>query len=197
MEIILHRRNTIELLKNTPSKFGVEVDLRTADNRLIINHDPFKNGISFSSWIKNYKNGTLIINVKEDGLEEEILFFLKKYKIRSFFFLDQPMPSIIKTSEGGEFNCAVRVSEFESIETALNFRNKVKWVWVDMFTKLPINHNQFLELKNANFKLCLVSPELQIKNKLKIGEVKNIIFNERISFDAVCTKFPEQWIKSL
>ena len=42
MLIIQHRRNSIKLLKNTDIRFGVEIDIRSWKDKLIINHDPFK-----------------------------------------------------------------------------------------------------------------------------------------------------------
>lgn len=193
MEIISHRRNTVESLLSTDKNLGIEVDVRSWEKEIIINHDPFKGGILFSDWIKYYDHGTLIINVKEDGMEKEILTILRKNKVKSYFFLDQSFPSLIKCSNEYELNCAVRVSEYESVETALNLANKVNWIWVDLFTKFPINKKKYEHLKNANFKLCLVSPELQINNKLQIKDVRNIIEKEKIFFDAVCTKFPQEW----
>ena len=193
MEIIQHRRNTINSLKSTPYKFGVEVDIRTYNSDLIMSHDPYIKGEKFSNWISHFNHGTLIINVKEEGLEDEILFFLKKFNIKSYFFLDQSFPFLLKTSSLGNKNCAVRVSEYESIETALNLKDKISWAWVDMFCEFPISYNDFIALKSANFKLCLVSPELQSNNKLKINEVKNIILEKNIIFDAVCTKYPNNW----
>ena len=92
MEIIFHRRNTVEQLISTPDNYGVEIDLRTYDKKLIINHDPFKKGIKFSKWLSFYKHGTLILNIKEEGIEEEVLFYLDKFQIETYFFLDQSLP---------------------------------------------------------------------------------------------------------
>ena len=194
MEIIYHRRNSIELLNSSPKNFGVEVDIRSLGKELIISHDPYKNGPFFSDWIRNYQHGTLVINLKEEGLEEKVLYFLNKYGIKSYFFLDQLMPSIINTSNMGEFNCAVRVSDYESIKTAINIKDKVKWVWVDMFEKFPLSYKDYIDLKKNNFKVCLVSPELQSSNKLHIRDLKNILKKEDIIPDAICTKYPEKWI---
>ena len=85
-EIILHRRNTNNLLSETDLKYGAEIDLRSFEKEIILNHDPFKNGEVFENWIKNYKHGTLIINIKDDGIEDKVNFFLKKYAIKSYFF---------------------------------------------------------------------------------------------------------------
>ncbi len=194
MEIICHRRNTLNQLNSTPYNFGVEVDIRSNGEKLIIHHDPFKKGVEFSKWISKYNHGTLIVNIKEEGLEDKILFYLNKYQIKSFFFLDQSLPFIIKMSNNGFSNSAVRVSNYESIETALNFKNKVKWIWVDIFEKFPLDFENYNNLKSANFKLCLVSPELHQSNTLSIDNLKNSLNKQKILFDAVCTKLPEKWI---
>ena len=147
----------------------------------------FKLDKTLQTWYSNSE-------FKEDGLEEKVLVYLNKYNIKSYFFLDQSMPSLIKTSTKGNPNCAVRVSEYESIETALNLKGRVNWIWVDIFTKFPLNKVSYLKLRNANFKICLVSQELQNSNQLQINDLKNYLENEKILFDAVCTKFPENWI---
>ena len=54
MIIVQHRRNTINLLKETPVKYGVEVDIRSYGDKLIIHHDPFINTVNFEDWIKEY-----------------------------------------------------------------------------------------------------------------------------------------------
>ena len=87
MHKILHRVNTKADLENTPSQYGVEVDIRSYGKDLIIHHDPFEKGEFFESWIKSYHHGTLILNVKEEGLEERLLKLMKFYSIENFFFL--------------------------------------------------------------------------------------------------------------
>ena len=46
MKLISHRRNTIQDLNVTPKKYGVEVDIRSCGEQLIIHHDPFVAGES-------------------------------------------------------------------------------------------------------------------------------------------------------
>ncbi len=41
MKLISHRRNTIDELKATPKEYGVEVDIRSDNGKLVIHHDPF------------------------------------------------------------------------------------------------------------------------------------------------------------
>lgn len=190
----MHRINTIKDLEHSPKEFGVEVDIRSYKEKLILQHDPFLKGEYFEDWIKYYKHGTLILNIKEEGLETKILDLLKIYNINSFFFLDQTFPLIIKTLNNGEDRIALRVSEFESIETALKFKNKVQWIWIDMFSKFPLSKYEYKKLKDAKFKICLVSPELQKLNYQIISDLKSYLKDEDILFDAVCTKKPELWL---
>ena len=57
----------------------------------------------------------------------------------------------------GEKNIALRFSEFESIDSLIKMKGKVKWVWIDCFTKLPLTYLNYKQLKGLDYKLCLVS----------------------------------------
>lgn len=194
MHTILHRINTIELLKKTPSNFGVEIDIRSNGKSLILHHDPFEQGELLEDWIRSYHHGTLILNVKEEGLESSVLKLMNQYKIKDFFFLDQSFPFLRKTAVMGESRCAVRVSEYENIETVLSLSGMVDWVWVDCFTSFPLDKEEANQLKNSGFKLCLVSPELQGREKRsQVVEFRRQIEQLGIKGDAVCTKYSDLW----
>jgi hypothetical protein len=194
MKLISHRRNTVSELLATDSKYGIEVDIRSKGDRLIIHHDPFVAGESFDEWIDAYRHGTLILNVKEEGLEARLIALMQSKGIADYFFLDQSFPFLVKWSKTGEHRCAVRVSEFESIETALTLAGKVDWVWVDCFTRFPLSEHDARSLKDAGFKLCLVSPELQGRDaNVEIPHLVSLLKERNIAADAVCTKRPNLW----
>jgi hypothetical protein len=198
MKLIAHRRNMLRDLIATPTKYGIEVDVRSYGAKLMIHHDPFIEGESFEDWLAAYQHGTLILNVKEEGLEARLIELMKTRGITDYFFLDQSFPFLVKWSKAGERRCAVRVSEFENIETALTLAGKVDWVWVDCFTHFPLSQQDAQKLKNADFKLCLVSPELQGRNaEIEILQLANILADRGIKPDAVCTKRPDLWEKML
>jgi len=88
-------------------------------------------------------------------------------------------------------NLAVRYSEFEAIEYALSFKNKVGWIWIDCFKNLPLNREIYNLIMKANFKICIVSPELQNHSLDKIVDFQKILADFKI--DAVCTKRPDLW----
>ena len=131
-----HRINTIKELKEIPKLYGIEVDLRdNLNGEIYISHDPFKSGENFDEFLKHYHHSFIILNIKSERIEYKVLELLKKYNIVNYFFLDSSFPMIYKLSTEGEKNSAIRFSEFESIDTILNMKGKVNWVWVDCFTK--------------------------------------------------------------
>jgi hypothetical protein len=187
MHFIAHRVNTIKNLLNTPIEYGVEVDLRDFGKKIILQHDPFKDGESFEEYLKNYNHGTMILNIKSEGIETKVLKLLRQYNVKSYFFLDCSFPMINFLSSKGERNIALRFSEFEGIDTISLMSKKIDWIWVDCFSRLPITAQNYKLLKDHKYKLCLVSPELQDQD-LKLETYKNYLQKEGIIFDAICTK---------
>jgi hypothetical protein len=197
LELIYHRCNTISKLQKVDVKYGIEVDVRSNGQHLIIHHDAFSVGELFIDWIDAYRHGTLILNVKEEGLEHRLLDLMESINFKNFFFLDQSFPFIIKYSGIGERRCAIRISEYESIDTALTLSGKVDWVWVDCFTHFGFDEISAIKIKNAGFKTCLVSPELQGRDAEKnIYDMALKIEQQNIYPDAICTKYPNIWEKT-
>jgi hypothetical protein len=194
MQIIRHRRNSLTELRETAPEFGVEIDIRSYGSELVLHHDPLVRGELFEEWLKGFQHKTLILNVKEEGLEDAALKLMEKYSIEDFYFLDQSFPFLVKTANSGERRCAVRVSEFESADTALALAGKIEWIWVDCFTRFPLDNHSAGVLRNAGFKLCLVSPELQGRDAQKhVPELRSLLEREKIYAEAVCTKEPDLW----
>ena len=194
MILVRHRRNTAEELRATPTEYGVELDLRSHGDRLIVHHDAFVDGEDFERWLDDYRHRLLILNVKEEGLEQRLIALMRERGIEDWFFLDQSFPFLIRTARAGESRCAVRVSEFESIDTALTLAGQVRWIWVDCFTRFPLDRAQAERLHAAGFARCLVSPELQGRDATtEIPALRALLAREGIVADAVCTKEPDLW----
>jgi hypothetical protein len=193
MQIVAHRVNTLDKLWVVPKEHGIEFDVREGPNkRVVVTHDPWTPGIDFSDFLEECEacpHAFYIVNIKCEGIEDRVLAGLSYHNISSFFLLDCSFPSIVRLSQGGEKRIAVRLSEFESIETVLNMDEKVEWVWIDVFTRLPVSEADCQRLHEAGFKLCLVSPELQGRPS-DIPYYKPIISH---CIDMVCTKKPRAW----
>lgn len=194
MEIVAHRRNTRRLLRETPPGHGVEVDIRSSGSRLVIHHDPYVEGEDFAAWLGDYRHGLLILNVKEEGLEKRLLGLMAEAGIENFFFLDQSFPFLVRTVRSGEARCAVRVSEYESVATALRLKGLARWVWLDSFTGALPDGGEMRQLAGAGFRICLVSPDLQGREPQdEVPRIKAYLADAGVALSAVCTKNPDLW----
>jgi hypothetical protein len=195
MKFIIHRCNRISDFKHIPVNYGVEIDIRSRGNSLIVGHDPFVHAEFLEDWLQYYSHNQLILNVKEEGLEENILKLMKKYNINNYFFLDLSVPSLVRNAKSGHKKSAVRFSEYEPIETAIFFSGLLEWIWVDSFNS---SYDHLHKLKGLNsYKFCLVSPELHGRTKKEeIMSLASKIKELGLNFDAICTKDPLVWIDS-
>ena len=197
MEILIHRVNTLQGLKTIPSKYGTEIDIRAFGSNLILNHEPSQSGDRLEDYLDEYRHGTLILNIKEAGIEDEVLRLVRKRsQIKKFFLLDVEFPYIYSASLKGERAIAVRFSEVESIETVKNFVRRVDWVWIDTNTKLPLGNTNIPVLNQ--FKKCLVCPE-RWKRPKDIVKYRKTMISFDFELDAVMTslKYSSKWLELL
>ena len=158
MEIIIHRVNTVDKLKEVDISHGAEIDIRASGRNLILNHEPYSTGESLVDFLNEYSHGTLVLNIKEAGIEDDVLDLVRQRKnIEKYFLLDVEFPYLYRASKAGEKNLAVRFSEEEPIEAANIFAGKVDWVWIDTNTELPVTPREKPVLDK--YKKCLVCPE--------------------------------------
>ena len=123
MKIIKHRINSVNQLKSC-EYFGIELDLRYHKNDIILHHDPFLIGETFEDLLKVFKLNFIVLNIKSEGIEEEVLRLVKKYKVPDYFFLDTSIPFMIKYISRGWSKFGVRFSEYEPLELALKFKKR-------------------------------------------------------------------------
>lgn len=192
MHYIAHRINTIAQLEQVPPEYGVELDLRNAGDRLVLQHDPFVTGqvTDFEEYLQHFRHGTMILNIKSERIEPRVLELLTQYEINDYFFLDSSFPMIRQLVKHGERRIAVRFSEYEPIEAALALAGQIDWVWVDCFTRMPLTPDAYRRL-TQHFKLCIVSPELQGRSVESIASFAAGM--QPYAIDAICTKRPDLW----
>lgn len=157
MEIVVHSVNTIEALALVPAEFGVEIDLRADRSRIVLHHDPFAKGEDFDRWLDRFAHGLLVLNIKEAGIEAEVLRRVRARGISRSFLLDVEFPYLYRASRAGERAIAVRYSEDEPIELVKQYRGRVDWVWIDTNTRLPLDAGAAASL--SGLQTCLVCPE--------------------------------------
>ena len=195
MIIIMHRINTIEELKKVPCKYGVEVDIREYGNRLILNHEPHSGGDELKEYLKYFKHRFIILNIKEAGIEHEVIDLVEKSGICDYFLLDVEFPFMYRASRIGNIRkIAVRYSEAEPLELAEAQRGLMDWLWVDTITKLPLTKESYKKIKDMKYRICLVSPDRWGREK-EILPTINYLKREQIIIDAVMTsrEHVEMW----
>ena len=194
MLIMAHRVNTVLHLSHIPTWFGVEIDVRWDNGFLWLGHDPGQRDQKFVDWILSFNHKFLVVNVKEEGIEDEIVGILDCSGVDSYFFLDQSFPFLIKKRELLAGKSAIRASEYESMDTVKNLANKFKWVWLDSFERIWFSEEDLRQIRMWGFNICLVSPELQGRNLYdEIIHLSPLV--DKGLFDAVCTKDCEFWAR--
>lgn len=180
---IWHRINTIEELRTIPIEDGVEIDVRSNKGVPYLSHFVNEDGVLFEDWLKHYKlKGTLVINVKEEGLETIILNLLEKYNVNNYVFLDEPFWYLLNSSRKfNNKNFAIRVSKFESVETAIKSRELSDWVWYDYFDDY-INIEDIKTLIDNGFKVIMPAPELVNSTE----NYYNLLKNNNITLWGIC-----------
>jgi len=191
IEIIIHRVNSINGLKRIKPRFGTEIDIRAWGSEIILNHEPFSSGERIEDYLDEYRHGTLILNIKEAGIEDEVLSLVRQRpQIKSYFLLDIEFPYIYRATRQGERAIAIRFSEDEPIEFAKKYVGKIDWVWIDTNTQMPVGEHN-LPILNM-FKKCLVCPE-RWGRPSDIANYKNLMSTMDFKIDAVMTS--NQYIK--
>ncbi len=192
---IRHRVNGLSEIGGLEPGWGAEIDLRASERGIYLAHDPWAPGADFDEWLAAYARlpapGTLILNVKEDGLEAAAAEHCRRHGVTDFFFLDSTLPTLVRLSSGEESSAhlAVRLSSYEPVALARAFAGRAGWLWIDCFEGEPLPAS-VVEPLRADFKLCLVSPELQRQPLESIAR-----FDALYELcDAICTKAPAAWI---
>lgn len=191
-----HRVNEIEKIKTIPAGVGAELDLRTRDRGIIMHHDPFQDGPLFSDWLAAYgkdRRAPLLLNVKEDALEESVMKICAEQGIVNYFFLDCAFPTLRRLAENGMRKAAIRVSEYENVEVARSLQGKLDWAWVDCFSGRVPPKALLQDLQEMGYRVALVSPELQAYGEEVIRRHFAALEWLRPEVDLVCTKRPDLW----
>ena len=193
MEIIIHRVNRIKDLMKLDNKFGTEVDLRCHGSKIVLNHEPNFSGDRFKDYVENYKHGTLVANIKETGIEDEVVNIIKNNKkIKNFFLLDVEIPYLFKCLKNKIKHSAIRVSHYEPLSQQINFKPIFNWFWLDSIKKLDLEKGE-VKILNKH-KVCFVCPERWSEPKL-INYYKNYFKKKKIKIHSVMTsqKYAKYW----
>ena len=197
-KIIVHRVNSCKELDSINTSYGVEVDIRAYKNKLVCSHDPLIKGESFKNWLKSYNHSFIVANIKEEGIEEEVIQLIESKNISNYFLLDVSFPFLYKLTKKDRLTnkFIYRISDYEKLCPDFVINNSIKWIWIDAFISFPEEDlNKVYELqKNHEIKICMVSPELHLDRNEEINnDLLSKIKYLDVKYDLVCTKNPKLW----
>ena len=213
--IFLHRQNDPEFLTFT-NVDGLELDVRSIGDELILTHDRIHNEqasvhssdiLFLEDFVEFLKPYTIIVNVKESGLEEQISKLFDDNNIK-YYFLDSQIPDIIRLSKREKYKgkFIIRVSPYESINYNLLDLCKPEFIWVDYdysnfklgkYLSFLKNIDDDERINTLKIQKILVSPELYgLQNiNLSYDIIQDKDITELLKQFSVCTKIPDEWRK--
>tara|TARA_Y100001978_G_C23607595_1_gene391918 strand:+ start:394 stop:999 length:606 start_codon:yes stop_codon:yes gene_type:complete len=188
---IAHRINSLEDARSLPKTVGVEFDVHAYGKDLIVAHDPFSQGIKLNKFLEFNKNRLCAINIKEEGIEREVIQLSQSLGVKDFFLFDVNFPQVFRLGNLYKKHLCIRLSEFEKPKLS-ELKNYCSYLWIDTFKgEFWMSEKELIHAKSLEYNLCFVSPELHVPNiKKQIQFSKKI--NDNITLldekDVVCTK---------
>lgn len=182
------------LKKALVAGFSIETDIRDHNSKLIISHDPPNSSdkyIDFESLLEAYsalncKNQILGLNIKSDGIGQEIKQALSVYDVQNYFTFDMSIPETLKYIN----QKLIFLSRLSEYERNSEFSELCYGYWLDAFNSEwytePFLNNLISIKKNIFF----ISSELHgrdYNNQWKI--IKKLLPNDKIF---LCTDFPNK-----
>lgn len=166
--------------------FGVETDLRDIKGEIVISHNMPEGGeITFEEFLKLLagRNLPLALNIKADGLADEIKRLLEKYNHTNYFTFDMSIPEMVYQHKLG-LNVFTGLSDI--VPEPIMF-DRAKGVWLDCFNSDWFGAEEVKKILDKNKKVCIVSPDLHKR------EYKNVWCRYKDIPDIMlCTDYPDE-----
>lgn len=158
----LDERNTLGAFERAlAAGFGLELDVRDQDGRLVVSHDPpVGNTLELAALLAAYERfgrpGPLAVNVKSDGLQPALAALLESLEPHQYFVFDMSVPDTLGYLRAG-LPVFTRHSEYEPQPALLD---RAAGVWMDCFERDWIDAAAIRRHTAAGRAVALVSPEL-------------------------------------
>ncbi len=128
----------------------------------------------------------LALNIKADGLADEIKRLLNKYNCTNYFTFDMSIPEMIYQHKLG-LNFYSGISDIIKNPILLE---ETKGIWLDSFNSDWFYKKDIENLLNKNKKVCIVSPDLHKR------EYKNVWQRYKdIKGIMICTDYPMEALR--
>lgn len=181
--------------KSFQLNLGIELDIRDHNGDIVVSHDmPYfnKQTFLFEDVLKlsSINNHLLAINIKSDGLSDQLEALLKKYNHTNYFVFDMSIPEMYKY-----INKKLKTfTHLSDICPQAILSKESSGIWLDSFMSEWYNSQLIDNILNAepDKKVCIVSAELHKRDHIKqwnIIKQSNMLSSDRIM---LCTDLPTQ-----
>lgn len=182
--------------------FGAETDIRDRGSQLVVSHDMAGNDAwPITDLLDDYVNagapGQLALNIKADGLAEELELIIESYIAlkEKIFVFDMAVPDMLNYARTS-IPFFTRYSEYE---TAPVLEGKSHGIWMDCLSEKWVQPCEIAKRLHDGQRIAVVSPELhgrmihqeywkKLKQELLSGKFSNIQTDMNLM---LCTDFPE------
>jgi hypothetical protein len=191
----INEKNSFEALKSALSAgFGIETDFRDLNGVVVVSHDPPQGSLLeakalFELYTELDATGRLALNIKADGLQEQLLALLSEngVSVENYYAFDMAVPDALGYI-ACDFPAYTRLSEYE-VEPA--FLDHAAGVWIDNFTGSVAQVAEAKRILAGGNRACIVSSELHQRDHHALWE--EIAANElpENPLFELCTDLPE------
>jgi glycerophosphoryl diester phosphodiesterase len=141
--------------------YGVEVDVRDHNGRLVVSHDPpTGEPFSFDEFLelrhRTGNNGTIAVNIKSDGLQPLLSSSLSTYAVENYFTFDMSFPDLLGYRKA-RLRYFSRQSDMEPLPQGTD---GAAGTWLDGFEKDWNNFEIVTQQLSQGKGAAIVSPEL-------------------------------------
>lgn len=173
---------------------GTETDVRDCAGKLVISHDMPRGGeMGFADMLQmaDAAGGplTLALNVKADGMAEEIGHVLKDYPQLDCFVFDMSVPDLRAYLAAG-VPTFTRMSEVEREPAWLA---RCEGVWLDGFDGTWFDQETIARVLALGKRVCVVSSELHKRDPLALWKMLRPLAQEDRLI--LCTDTPEEAVQ--
>lgn len=183
-------KNTVTAFKHSfRFGFGTETDIRDCKNNIVISHDaPDGSELLLRDFlhISEGFNVMLGLNIKSDGLAENLNKMMHNFPELNYFTFDMSIPDMRAYLDIG-LPVFCRVSEVEPHPPWLD---ECKGVWLDSFFEDWFDASDVKKFLNMGKAVCVVSPELHNRPYINMWKKLSMIKDNKKLY--ICTDFPEE-----
>jgi hypothetical protein len=173
--------------------FGTETDLRDLDGRIVIAHDPPREGaLSASEMFAIHRSHDpllpLALNIKADGLQPLVSALLKEQDVPDAFVFDMSVPDAIRWLQT-DVPVFTRHSD---VEPEPHLYDEAAGIWLDAFGADWWDATVIRRHLDAGKRVCVVSPELHQREYIRVWE--ELASTDLVSHPdiLICTDYPEE-----